>query len=196
VTSEFWAYKHVEYCVENGVVQGYEDGCYHPEYVVTRDQMAVYVARAFLGPWTFDVSAAIQGPPEGMLHGDMLLRFYRPSDLLAAVLTETVSLDGSGISTITVSLPRGTYSVWGKVSTHLAKMVDGWSLPPPGDAGLQFGALLAGDLVNDNMVGQADYDYMESLWGTNDPIADINRDGIVNSIDFAILNANWGQVGD
>jgi probable HAF family extracellular repeat protein len=47
VPSEFWAWKHVEYCVENGVVQGYEDGLYHPEIVVTRDQMAVYVARAF-----------------------------------------------------------------------------------------------------------------------------------------------------
>ncbi len=47
VASDFWAYKHVEYCVENGVVQGYEDGHYHPDYVVTRDQMAAYVARAF-----------------------------------------------------------------------------------------------------------------------------------------------------
>ena len=47
VLSDFWAYTHVEYCVENGVVQGYDDGYYRPEYVVTRDQMAVYVARAF-----------------------------------------------------------------------------------------------------------------------------------------------------
>jgi len=47
VLDTFWAWKHIEYCVENGVVQGYEDGLYHPEIVVTRDQMAVYVARAF-----------------------------------------------------------------------------------------------------------------------------------------------------
>jgi hypothetical protein len=47
VASGFWSYKHVEYCVENGVVAGYLDGLYHPEIVVTRDQMAVYVARAF-----------------------------------------------------------------------------------------------------------------------------------------------------
>jgi len=47
VPASFWAWKHVEYCVENGVVNGYEDGLYHPEIVVTRDQMAVYVARAF-----------------------------------------------------------------------------------------------------------------------------------------------------
>ena len=44
----FWAYTHIEYCVEHGVVQGYDhDGRYHPEWDVTRDQMAVYVARAF-----------------------------------------------------------------------------------------------------------------------------------------------------
>ena len=47
VPDTFWSYKHIEYCVENGVVAGYLDGYYHPEYVVTRDQMAVYVARAF-----------------------------------------------------------------------------------------------------------------------------------------------------
>jgi len=47
VASTFWAYKHIEYCVENSVVNGYGDGLYHPEIVVTRDQMAVYVARAF-----------------------------------------------------------------------------------------------------------------------------------------------------
>jgi len=47
VPSDFWAYKQVEYCVGQGVVKGYEDGLYHPDFVVTRDQMAVYVARAF-----------------------------------------------------------------------------------------------------------------------------------------------------
>jgi peroxiredoxin len=47
VSSDFWAYTHVEYCVENGVVAGYLDGLYHPELAVTRDQMAVYVQRAF-----------------------------------------------------------------------------------------------------------------------------------------------------
>jgi hypothetical protein len=47
VTEGSWAFPHVEYCVARGVVQGYEDGLYHPSDVVTRDQMAVYVARAF-----------------------------------------------------------------------------------------------------------------------------------------------------
>jgi hypothetical protein len=47
VLPDFWAYKQVEYCAGQGVVKGYDDGNYHPEIVVTRDQMAVYIARAF-----------------------------------------------------------------------------------------------------------------------------------------------------
>jgi Tol biopolymer transport system component len=47
VPSNYRAYKHIEYCVEHGVVNGYGDGLYHPEIIVTRDQMAVYVAEAF-----------------------------------------------------------------------------------------------------------------------------------------------------
>jgi hypothetical protein len=47
VPADFWAYKYVEYCQGVGIVNGYPDGHYRPEYIVTRDQMAVYVARAF-----------------------------------------------------------------------------------------------------------------------------------------------------
>jgi hypothetical protein len=47
VASDFWAFRYVEYIREAGVTQGFGDGLYHPEYSVTRDQMAVYVSRAF-----------------------------------------------------------------------------------------------------------------------------------------------------
>ena len=46
VGPDFWAFRHVEYIRAAGVIQGYGDGLYHPEYVVTRDQMAVYIARS------------------------------------------------------------------------------------------------------------------------------------------------------
>ena len=47
VPTTFWAYKYVEYIKSRNVTSGYLDGLYHPEYTCTRDQMAVYVARAF-----------------------------------------------------------------------------------------------------------------------------------------------------
>ena len=42
-----WCYKHVEYIAGEGVAGGYPDGGYHPEFDVTRDQMATFVQRAF-----------------------------------------------------------------------------------------------------------------------------------------------------
>jgi DNA-binding beta-propeller fold protein YncE len=47
VPAGHWAGTAIQECLDRGIVQGYEDGCYHPEIVVTRDQMAVYVAMAF-----------------------------------------------------------------------------------------------------------------------------------------------------
>jgi hypothetical protein len=47
VPAGFWAGTAVKACVDHAVVQGYLDGLYHPDDPVTRDQMAVYVARAF-----------------------------------------------------------------------------------------------------------------------------------------------------
>ncbi|MFB3879931.1 MAG: S-layer homology domain-containing protein [Armatimonadota bacterium] len=47
VPSSYWSYKHIEYCVAEGVVRGFEDGYYHPADIVTRAQMAVYICNAF-----------------------------------------------------------------------------------------------------------------------------------------------------
>ena len=47
VPGDSWCRKHVEYLAAGGVAAGYPDGAYHPANAVTRDQMAVYVARAF-----------------------------------------------------------------------------------------------------------------------------------------------------
>jgi Tol biopolymer transport system component len=60
VLTDHWAYKYVEYAYEQGVVKGYSFpdpdnpgetiSLYQPDWVVTRDQMAVYVQRAFVLP--------------------------------------------------------------------------------------------------------------------------------------------------
>ena len=50
VTETYWAHKYIDYCFRNGLAQGYGDRTYQPEAPVTRDQMAVFMTRAFLTP--------------------------------------------------------------------------------------------------------------------------------------------------
>jgi len=49
VPQGFWAFEDVGACVAAGIVGGYGDGTYQPDWSVTRDQMAIYVARALAG---------------------------------------------------------------------------------------------------------------------------------------------------
>jgi hypothetical protein len=47
VLAGFWSGQAILACEVFGVVTGYEDGWYHPEWTVSRVMMAAYVARAF-----------------------------------------------------------------------------------------------------------------------------------------------------
>jgi len=47
VAVDFWAYKYIGYCYDHDLVGGYPDGTYHPDEVLTRAQMAVFIARTF-----------------------------------------------------------------------------------------------------------------------------------------------------
>jgi hypothetical protein len=44
-----WAFRHVAACQQEGLVSGYPEGIYRPGLTVTREQMAVYIARALCG---------------------------------------------------------------------------------------------------------------------------------------------------
>ena len=45
----FWADDQIQSCVDAGIIGGYSDGTYRPTLVVTRDAMAVFVARGLAG---------------------------------------------------------------------------------------------------------------------------------------------------
>jgi hypothetical protein len=47
VPTDHWAYKHIEYAVSEDIVQGYDPFSYAPAVTVSRDQMAVFICRAF-----------------------------------------------------------------------------------------------------------------------------------------------------
>ncbi len=56
----FWAWRNIEAVAAHALVSGYKDGAYHPEYAVTRDQMAVFLARGLAGS-----DAGVPAPPAG-----------------------------------------------------------------------------------------------------------------------------------
>jgi hypothetical protein len=49
VPTDHWAFRHVQYCVSQGVVAGYPDNTYRPDAELDRGQMAVFIARAMCG---------------------------------------------------------------------------------------------------------------------------------------------------
>jgi Raf kinase inhibitor-like YbhB/YbcL family protein len=49
VAAGYWACGHIKRMQELGITTGYPDGSYHPEELVTREQMAAFLSRAFLG---------------------------------------------------------------------------------------------------------------------------------------------------
>ncbi|KND48704.1 MAG: putative glucanase [Parcubacteria bacterium C7867-003] len=52
-----------------------------------------------------------------------------------------------------------------------------------------------GDINNDGIVNSLDWSLMNAKWFTNDSGTDLNADGVVNAIDFSLLNANWFRSG-
>ena len=47
VPTSFWAYSHIEFLADSDIVGGYPDHYYRPTLPITRDQLAVFIARAF-----------------------------------------------------------------------------------------------------------------------------------------------------
>jgi len=93
VPNDQWAYKYVEYAVDNGVVGGYWDGTYRPELTVDRGQMAVFVARAMAGGDSF-----VPTGPATAFFPDV------PTDFWAFKYVEYIRGEG-----VTGGYPDGTY---------------------------------------------------------------------------------------
>jgi hypothetical protein len=62
VPTDHWAFKWVEFAVDQSIVAGYPDGTYRPDEQVDRGQMAVYIARAMVAP-SGDAGVP-EGPPD------------------------------------------------------------------------------------------------------------------------------------
>ena len=89
-------------------------------------------------------------------------------------------------------VPEGSYTIEISAPFYLKKTMTNISLPR--DEQLT-ATLLAGNLYDqDDIINSIDFSIMNAQWGfTNKPGSDINQDGIVNSIDFSFINKNWSM---
>lgn len=102
--------------------------------------------------------------------------------------------DANGTGTLTISgLSAGNYDFKIKANHWLYKTLA--NLPISSPLTLDFGILKGGDLLVDNQINGGDFTYLKQKFMTNDAVADINQDGIVNTIDFSVIYTNWGLNG-
>ena len=50
VPADHWAARYVEFVKQNAIATGYLDGCFHPDDLVNRGQMAAFIARSVVQP--------------------------------------------------------------------------------------------------------------------------------------------------
>jgi len=93
-------------------------------------------------------------------------------------------------STVT-NLREDRYNVYVKSAGYLkAKTAD---TRIASGATVPLPVLKAGDLNDDGIINSLDWSLMNSNWFTNNITSDVNKDGIVNTIDFSWMNKNWLQ---
>ncbi len=64
IPTDHWAYDHIEYALGKGIVAGYPDGLFHGERLLSRGQMAVFIARSVVQPPGEEGLAGYSPPPE------------------------------------------------------------------------------------------------------------------------------------
>lgn len=94
----------------------------------------------------------------------------------------------------------GTYNIWIKGETHLAKLVSGVVVTDTGATGVNV-SLINGDVDNDNVISVFDYillsDSFDKVVGDSgyDARADLDRDNGVSIFDYIIMSDNFDQQG-
>jgi len=107
LTWDLWAYGDIRACASAGLVNGYADGSYQPGRPVTRDQMAVYTARALAGGGT-----QVPSGPSQASFSDVPAGYWAYDAIEYAAARGVVQgyLDGSYAPTRTVD--RGAMAVF------------------------------------------------------------------------------------
>jgi Dockerin type I domain/Bacterial protein of unknown function (DUF922) len=122
---------------------------------------------------------------------------FRPADG-SSPFTRSTALNADGAFFFN-DIPPGAYYLAIKGDRWLRRVIP---LHANGDVSGVTAALLAGDINNDNVVDDADYQLLRAAFRSRpgdanwNPQADLNCDGVVDEADLRLLQSNFGQAGD
>jgi len=108
VASERWSCKYIKRLAELGITSGYGDGRFGPEDEVTRAQMAIFLAKAFLGMENPDPVQQDYCPPVGTI----LINGGEFVTETAAVTLNLSASDQSGVVEMCVSNNPASCTSW------------------------------------------------------------------------------------
>lgn len=141
-------------------------------------------------------------PRDGNFGLDTIIRFFL-SDTEDEVLSREISTDAQGNAEFTDELADTIYDISLKGRSHLTKFIRGFDMTGLTEAVLDFTFdnsfnLLAGDVqfAKDDYINSLDLSAAAIKIFASDLDADLNNDGIVNSLDITIIIANIFKGGE
>ncbi len=156
----------------------------------------------------------VAGAPSQSISGNVVLENFTATPLNRLVDFEVldstnnivysannVPLGPGGIFSLSTVLEPGTYSVRGKGTHWLRRVVTDVVVSSSGATGVTI-SMKNGDVTDDNEVGPADFSSLALAFGSflgdsnYTDAADLNGDAEVGPADFAILAGNFGEFGD
>jgi hypothetical protein len=151
---------------------------------------------------TVNFTVKLQGIDSKIDTSDTKLASFTLKNTINTVYSNNLNLvqeDLTGAYTGTVTnITPGTYEIYIKEPTHLARKFTSISLPENKNLPLP---LLAGDFNNDNIINLIDFGKFLSIYTTiNQPVTeatkiyDVNGDGTINIIDIGIPLSNYTQI--
>lgn len=130
----------------------------------------------------------------------LTVELYTAGNTTTPAYTYNVNTDASGNFTIS-NIPVGTYSVTVK-NAHTLKRVLADQVLAVGANALNFGTLLEGDVIANNIVSLNDLTALLATFGRSagnpgfDVRADLNNDGIITLNDLTLLLGNFAATGE
>ncbi len=101
--------------------------------------------------------------------------------------------DSAGATNVVFDSTPGTVYLKVRVTPYLARVITTNDLA---NFNVSFPQLKTGDINQDGIVNSLDYSVLNSRWFSADPTADLDKNGIVNSLDFSLINKNWFMLGE